>query len=376
MLYIVNARIPTEKAHGLQIAKMAESFLSIGVAVDIFLPNRRNEIKESMVEYYELKSEPKLIYIKNYLGFLESVNKKTYFFLQRFFFNIKAVLFGMKSDADFIYSRELSICFLLSLFGKNVIFEDHEPRMSKQRLYAFFLKNIKKKTVVAAGLAELYESFGVDKRSYIIAPNGVDPREFNMVNRDSNIWQREFGFDAVDRVVLYTGHFYKWKGVYTLLDCANSISSFAKVVIIGGTELDRESIKKYIKANDINNVFIKGFVPHSSVVKYIKSADVLVLPNTAQEERSFKYTTPIKLFEYMRAEVPIAASRIKSFDFYLKDGFNALLFEPDNPEDMSKKIIRLLNDDLLAKKIAKAALGDSEQYTWEKRVKKILAFAV
>ena len=40
LIYIANARIPTEKAHGIQIMKMCEAFAGLGVDVEIIVPKR------------------------------------------------------------------------------------------------------------------------------------------------------------------------------------------------------------------------------------------------------------------------------------------------------------------------------------------------
>ena len=101
---------------------------------------------------------------------------------------------------------------------------------------------------------------------------------------------------------------------------------------------------------------------------------MLVLPNTADEERSQKYTTPIKLFEYMASGVPIIASRVPSFDTYLKHNNNAYLFEPDNPENLAKQVNDLLKDRYIMKKISKQAKRDVAQYDWRRRAETIVRF--
>lgn len=374
IIYIANVRMPTERAHGVQIAKTVEAFVLQGADVQLLLPERKNSIKENIESYYGLKILLKISYIKNRFAFLESLNIKLYFIIQRLFFNIEAFIYGLKSKADFIYSRDITICFLLSLFGKKVVFEDHEPKLSKKWLYKIFLMEIKRKIVVAKNLAYFYDQLGVSKTSYIIAPNGVDIEEFNKIKPDKTIWNKEFNINSDSKVVLYVGHFYTWKGVYTLVDSANLLKDNTNVVLIGGTDENQEDLKEYIENKKIKNVFIKDFLPHREIIKYIKSANVLVLPNTAKEERSAKYTTPIKLFEYIASNVPIIASRIDSFSEYLKDKSNSLLFEPDNAKELASKINYLLSNTELANKFVRKAYEEVKEYTWKKRVEKILDF--
>ena len=69
---------------------------------------------------------------------------------------------------------------------------------------------------------------------------------------------------------------------------------------------------------------------------------------------------------------PIIASRIPSLQEVLKDKQNAILFHPDDPEDLAKKIIWVLNNDCTH--IVKQASLDVSEYTWEKRSIKILNY--
>ena len=52
LYYIANARIPTEKAHGVQIMKMCEAFVDAGHEVKLIVPKRKNPIQEDPFAYY------------------------------------------------------------------------------------------------------------------------------------------------------------------------------------------------------------------------------------------------------------------------------------------------------------------------------------
>ena len=372
ILYIANARMPTEKAHGLQIVKTVEALLERGENVVLLLPKRLNPITESIGGYYSLKRPIEVEYITIPFNFVLKMSDSLYFKLERLYFALCAFLNAVTKNVV-VYSRDITLCFLLALFGKDVVYEDHEPKNSKKFLYKLFLKKINKKVIVAKNLSELYKEFGINESTFKFIPNGVDLAEFERTRRDKSIWWEELDVDHREKIVLYVGHFYTWKGVYTLIDAAQSLQN-AKAVLIGGTEQDHQKVGDYIKERDIKNVYLHKFVPHKEIVKFIKSADVLVLPNTGQEERSLKYTTPIKLFEYMASGVPIAASRVESFKNYLENNVNAVMFEPDNAEDLANKINSLLNSSDLMEKMAVNAYQEVQDYSWERRAEKIIDF--
>ena len=57
IVYITNARLPTEKAHGVQIVKMTEAFSSLNNDVTIISPNRvQKEIshKTDIFNFYDI----------------------------------------------------------------------------------------------------------------------------------------------------------------------------------------------------------------------------------------------------------------------------------------------------------------------------------
>ena len=372
ILYVANLRLPTEKAHGLQIMKTIEAFIDLGHEVILLVPRRRNPINESVKDFYHLRQLPKIAYVPNYVAVLEPVFHKLYFVLQRILFGVSAYIYGLFSDADVVYSREITISFFLSLSGKKVVYEDHEPKGRFRSLYVFFLKHIPFKVVVALNLLDLYRSAGISTKAVIYAPNGVDLDEFKNIPADRGVW-REFGLRPDKKIALYVGHFYAWKGVYTLLDAAKSLVNREdyQVVLIGGTSVDHEKVRTYIEKHAIEHVTLLSFMSHRDVVGLMKSADILVLPNTAREERSKNYTTPIKLFEYMASGVPIVATDVPSFAPYIKNGENAFLCEADNPQALAQVIAEAAYSPT-REKVATNAQKTAESYTWEARVRAIL----
>ncbi len=116
-----------------------------------------------------------------------------------------------------------------------------------------------------------------------------------------------------------------------------------------------------------------GAKPHDEIPLWLRAADVLILPNTANEDISKYYTSPMKLFEYMASGTPIVASALPSIREILNEN-NAVLVESDNPEKLAEGIKKVLADAELAKKISKQAFADVQNRTWGKRAEEILEF--
>ena len=138
--------------------------------------------------------------------------------------------------------------------------------------------------------------------------------------------------------------------------------------MVGGDSSEKIEIKSRYPTADI---IITGRRSHGQVPVYLKAADALILPNKKGNQTSAYYTSPLKLFEYMASQRPIVASDLPSIREVLNET-NAVMVEPDNPEALAAGIKLVLEDSRLADKLARQALVDASNYTWQKRAEKIL----
>jgi glycosyltransferase involved in cell wall biosynthesis len=69
----------------------------------------------------------------------------------------------------------------------------------------------------------------------------------------------------------------------------------------------------------------------------------------------------------MAAGRPIVSSDLPSLREILRDGVNALLVPPGDPIALASAIDRILKDPGLAARLARAALDDVPNYSWQRR---------
>ena len=225
-------------------------------------------------------------------------------------------------------------------------------------------------TITAALDVELQSRFGPRPRTAVI-PDGVriarsqdrpPPRSLESRAREGSA------------VVAYAGHLYAWKGVDVLLHAIARLPQ-ARGLIIGGhpAEPDLARTKSVADSLDIGErVTFTGLVEPARVPELLTRADVLVLPNPASAI-STRYTSPLKLFEYMAAARPIVSSDLPSIREILRDGESGLLVAPGDPIALASAIDRLLNDPELAARLARAAFDDVLQYSWQRRAERLEA---
>ncbi|MFI5177431.1 MAG: glycosyltransferase family 4 protein [Vicinamibacterales bacterium] len=175
-------------------------------------------------------------------------------------------------------------------------------------------------------------------------------------------------------VAAYAGHLYPWKGVDVFVR-ALALTPNINGLIIGGHpgEADRARIDALIASLHLSGrVTITGLVPPQEVVPRLTAADVLVLPNAASTI-SERYTSPLKLFEYLTLGRPIVASDLPAIREVLTDGRTALLVPPGNPQALAKALTRVVADRALSDALGAAARALAPDYSWARRAERLEA---
>ena len=95
---------------------------------------------------------------------------------------------------------------------------------------------------------------------------------------------------------------------------------------------------------------------------------------TMLSEESARFTSPLKLFEYMASSIPIVAPRTPALEEILRHRENAYMVVPDSPEALAEGIQNVFSQKGLADAIARQARLDVTTYQWETRAKNILGF--
>ncbi len=170
----------------------------------------------------------------------------------------------------------------------------------------------------------------------------------------------------------YAGHLYPWKGADVFVR-ALALAPALRGLIVGGHpgEADRARIDRLIADLALaDRVVVTGQVAPAEVLPRLDAADVLVLPNTASAI-SERYTSPLKLFEYLTLGRPIVASDLPAVREVLTDGRTALLVPPGDPRALADAMTRVATDAALASALGAAALALAPEYSWARRAERL-----
>ncbi len=228
--------------------------------------------------------------------------------------------------------------------------------------------------VVSAGVEEQLSRYRIERKRYLLNPNGVDPEEFRPDIDGAPIRER-YGL-AGHLVVGFIGSFTRWHGVETLFDAAVSSiqrESGLRFLMIGEGDLRSALLRRAADLGLEQSIIFTGLVPHSDAPRYLAACDILVSPHLGFEDGTKFFGSPTKLFEYMAMGKPIIASRLEQIGEVIRDGENGLQMTPGDVSQLAVQILNLARDRELRTRLGAAARQEAVQrYTWKANVDRIL----
>lgn len=199
----------------------------------------------------------------------------------------------------------------------------------------------------------------------LVAADAVNPRRF--ANADTS--------NRCPVTAGYVGSFYPGKGLEVILPLAERCKD-VDFQIFGGTP---ELISRYSQASVATpNLKWHGYVPPAEMASRFNCFQIALLPNQpvvtiAKRDNIGRYTSPMKLFEYMAAGKAIVASDLPVLREVLTDRVNALLVPHDDIKAWAEAVHLLKNNAELRHSLSSRARSDAiEMYSYEARFRRIL----
>jgi len=299
----------------------------------------------------------------------------------RLIFQFQSYLHVILNKYDFIYTRDFSFLYFVSLLPKTlrpktkIIFETHKVYHLSSKKVSF--EQEKKALSVADFTISITDGIKQDLKDKFqiknikTLPDGVNLDFFQKIEAEKDLKQK-YGIKENEKIVIYTWSFKDWKWVDTLIHSAKFVQhDNVKILIVGGKDKEIAEKQKMAKRLWISDkIIFQWFLPQREIVKLLKISNIWVIPNNKTLIWE-KYTSPLKVFEYMACWLPIIASNLPSMKEVLKQNQNALFFESENPQELAHKINYLIKNEYLMQSMWKNNKDIINQYSWQSRAQKI-----
>lgn len=369
----VNIRFPGNRAHGIQVAAMAEALSSAGLNVDVVVPRRFPAGEADPWQHYGVSRTFGMQRLSSF-DLIEVVPPAW----QRVPFLLQSASFGWRALARTAVERHSGVLvrdhytLAVMVWGlrkpdlARVAAEVHslpDPGPARQRAIAN-LARLSAVIVISAALRDDLVEGGVDAGSILLARDGVHLSRFQGLP-PAPAARAHLNLPELPTVV-YAGQLYAWKGVDHLVRAMAGLSN-GQLVVVGGEKEPLQRLVALAREVAPGRVHFTGLVPHAAVPFHLAAGDVIALPNSAQSEISARYTSPLKLFEAMASGRAIVASDLPSLREVLRDGVNALLVAPDDPAALAQGLSRAFDDEALRRRLAGQARRDVEPFDWNAR---------
>lgn len=380
ILYFADTRFPIERANGVQTMETCHALAARGHHVTLVTRQDSARLPRDPLIFYGLPALPGLSF--------KAVTAHGGSRRRRLTFLITAIAMAVRHRRDgVVFTRDLGLAASLLQLPKSrrprVVYESHglsvtvaaemptllgrpgtaptsgklarldrRERLVWQRAAAYV-------TITRALADELRARYG-DRPSVVVAPDGARPLQV-VPTPDAGLF-----------IAGYAGHLYPWKGVDVFVNALAAASGVAGLIVGGHPrEGDLGRIQRLVADLGIESrVHITGLVAPGDVMNTLSQASVLVLPNTPSAI-SERYTSPLKLFEYLQLQRPIVASDLASVREVLEDGVSALLVPPGDEQALARALLRLRNDAELRTRLCQGTAALAPRFTWAARAMRL-----
>lgn len=217
------------------------------------------------------------------------------------------------------------------------------------KLELFFYRWFDRLVGVSEPIKQVLIDNGLDEQNIGVVANGVDVEALsNKLETRARI-RHELGVDAGTYMIVNSGRLTKQKAQWVLIEAAaklkESNDNFV-FIIVGEGELEDDLAEK-IKSHHLEaHVRMLGF--YAEMEQLLAAADCFALP-------SIDEGMPMSLLEAVSSELPVICTHVGDIDKLIIDNTSGLVVPLNNPNELSKRIIELIDNKEFSTVLAKCA---------------------
>ncbi len=328
IISVTNDLVADQRAH-----KVASSLIKFGY--DVLLVGRKLKGSFDSDRIYRTKR------------FRLLFRKSAFFYAE---YNIRLFIFLLFRKADIFLSNDLDTLAanysVSKIRNKKLVYDSHEyftevPELVNRKKIKFFweklerfiLPKVKYSYTVCQSIADIYnKKYGIDMKLVRNIPECIEEKDIS----NSEIIPEAYN----KKIILYQGSVNIGRGIEFVIDAMKYIDD-AVFLILGDGDL-KNKFQKQVKDSGLSEkVIFKGKIPFKQLISYTRKADVGI---TIEENigLNYYYALPNKLFDYIRANVPVLASHLPEIEKVVNTYDIGCFIENHNPEHIAQKIKYML----------------------------------
>ena len=270
-----------------------------------------------------------------------------------------------------------------------IIYDVHEPYPENIRDYIStkgiftFLKNVYSKYIEKweKDCAKSYDLIitteeNMRERFQKFMPQNKVEIIYNYTNLENT--RESLNFEDKIYDAIYAGGITQRRGAFKILEAvkiAVNEKPDLKILFLGTYFPDnfKNEMQKFVVENNLQeNVILHSSVPYTQVPDFYNKSKIglgIFLPN-----ETHRIILQIKIFEYMNYGLPIVGSNFGHISQYIKKDEAGITVDPENPEEISGAILKILKDPELYNKYSKSGItAVDSKYRWEFMEKKLVS---
>jgi glycosyltransferase involved in cell wall biosynthesis len=230
---------------------------------------------------------------------------------------------------------------VVSLHGSDVFLSEKKFLFRRAACRAF--RRASGITACSDDLAHRSQALGAP-RAPVTIPYGVDTEVFRPRPDEGAEVRRRLGLEADQPMILAVGRLVHKKGFEVLVDATPHLMQShpdARIVIVGGGDLERSLIDRAARAGVGDKVMLVGKVLRAELPSFYAAATVVAVPSMHDDAGNVD-GLPNVMLEALASGSPIVASAVAGIPQAVSDGKEALLVPERDPKALARAIGELL----------------------------------
>lgn len=332
--YLANSTIPSSTANSIATMKLCEAFTELKNEVTLITTNV-GKTNENSYKFYDIRSKFKIKRIKQFTKFPLG--------LKYYLFSLISIIESFNYKPNLYITRNFFSCFLLVVLRRKVIIELHNDINNESRIVKALVKFTKflnskfvlKIITITNGVKyEYVNKKYINEDKTLLLPSGSSMKNNFKFNFKKNFFN-----------IGYFGSLNKSRGIKTIFQLSK-IDKVNKYFLYG----DLNQVSKSTVNTIPKNLKLRNHIPYKDISKTLDKMDILLLPYASSIKIAggvgdiTKYTSPLKLFDYLCAGKIIMCSNFDVLKEVIQDKKNAIFVKNyKNPNSWKNEILKLQN---------------------------------